>query len=199
MESKFWDERYNEPGFAYGLEANDYLVSISDQLKPNSNILCIAEGEGRNAIYLAKQGHQVTAIDYSFVGLDKLSRYAALNSLQIETIHQDLNHYEFEENKWDVIVCIFGHFNKNLREKVFKSVYNSLKADGIFIMESYSELQLKNNTGGPQALEMLYSIDELATYFNNYSNIRINKTERMINEGKYHNGKSSTIQILAKK
>lgn len=199
MESKFWDERYNEPGFAYGLEANDYLVSISDQLKPNSNVLCIAEGEGRNAIYLAKQGHQVTAIDYSFVGLDKLRRYAALNNLHIETIHQDLNQYEFDENKWNAIVCIFGHFKKDLREKVFKSVYDSLKSEGLFIMESYSELQLNNNTGGPKDMEMLYSIDKLASYFNDFANIRINKTDRMINEGKYHNGNSSTIQILAKK
>lgn len=77
MESTFWDERYNEPGYAYGKEANDFLKSVTDQIKPNSKILCIAEGEGRNALYLAQLGHQVTALDFSLVELTKIQNSRA--------------------------------------------------------------------------------------------------------------------------
>lgn len=196
MESTFWDDRYNEPGFAYGKEANDFLKSVTNQFKPNSKILCIAEGEGRNALYLAQLGHQVTALDFSLVGLTKLLEESSLQNLSMYTIHADLNEYELEKETWDVIVCIFGHFPLPVKQKVFNSIHQSLVKDGIIVMEVYSVDQLKYNTGGPQSSSLLYTKEELSSYFSEFSNIRINKTTRHISEGKYHNGESSTIQII---
>ncbi len=195
----FWNKRYSEEDFAYGIEANDFLKEAASFIKPNSDILCIAEGEGRNAVYLAELGHKVTAIDYSESGLTKLKLLAKTKGVSIETICADLNEYTFEENKWDVIVSIFGHFPNQLREKIFSSIYSSLKTEGFFILEAYSKHQLKFNTGGPQSLDLLYSVYELANDLNEFQFLEIKQNERFVAEGKYHHGQSSVIQILAKK
>ncbi len=155
MDVNFWNNRYNEAEFAYGTEPNDLLKSNIQVFKPNSKILCLAEGEGRNAVFLAEHNHDVTAVDYSQEGLNKLQKLSSDKNLYIETICIDLNHYKIEENKWDAIICIFGHFPEPLRQTVFKQVYKGLNIGGVFLMEAYHKDQLNYKTGGPQVTELL--------------------------------------------
>lgn len=196
MDSTFWNERYNSKKFAYGIQPNDFLKSNISLLKPNSKILCLAEGEGRNAVFLSEEGHQVTAVDYSKVGLDKLNAWAQEKKLNIETICVDLNDYKIEPNHWDSIVCIFGHFPSALRTKLFKQITNGLTKNGIFIMEVYDKDQINYKTGGPQSAELLYSTEELQKDLRNFDSVSIKKVIREINEGEFHNGLSAVIQVF---
>lgn len=197
MNSDFWNERYAGSEYAYGIEANSFLMN--QYFKPNSAILCLAEGEGRNAVYLAKQGHKVTAIDYSVKGLQKTQQLAKNNGVQVDTICADLSNYNFANGVWDAVVCIFGHFPPETRKLVHSQLFSSLKPCGKFVMEAYSKEQLAYKTGGPLNTELLYSINELKKDFSDFTTIQIEQLIRTINEGKYHNGISSVIQLVAEK
>jgi cyclopropane fatty-acyl-phospholipid synthase-like methyltransferase len=197
MDVNFWNTRYSEAEYAYGKEPNEFLKTKIQIFKPNSKLLCLAEGEGRNAVFLAEHNHHVTAIDYSQEGLNKLQKFAAEKNLNIETNCVDLNHYKIEENKWDAMICVFGHFTPDLRSFVFKQVYNGLKSGGIFLMEAYHKDQLNYKTGGPQVSELLYSVEELKNDFSEFEKISIHTTVKVINEGIYHNGTSAVIQVIA--
>jgi SAM-dependent methyltransferase len=199
MDSDFWNARYKESEYAYGLEPNDFLKSKINSLKPNSKILCLAEGEGRNAIFLAENKHQITAIDYSEEGLNKLKSLAKERNVIVKTICADLNQYKIEPNQWDAIICIFGHFPIELRKAVFKQVYTGLRKNGVFLMEAYHKDQLKYKTGGPQVADLLYSKEELQNDFSEFENISIETFIKEIEEGKFHKGTSAVIQVVANK
>jgi len=196
MDVNFWNTRYKEAEFAYGTEPNDFLKSKIQAFKPNSKILCLAEGEGRNAVFLAEHNHHVTAVDYSQEGLNKLKKLASDKNLSIETVCIDLNHYKIEENKWDAIICIFGHFPEPLRQSVFKQVFKGLNKGGVFLMEAYHKDQLNYKTGGPQVSELLYSAEELKHDFSEFETISIETSIKEIEEGKYHKGTSAVIQVI---
>jgi SAM-dependent methyltransferase len=199
MDVNFWNTRFKEAEFAYGTEPNDFLKSKIQAFKPNSKILCLAEGEGRNAVFLAEHNHHVTAVDYSQEGLNKLKKLASDKNLSIETVCIDLNHYKIEENKWDAIICIFGHFPEPLRQSVFKQVFKGLNKGGVFLMEAYHKDQLNYKTGGPQVSELLYSAEELQHDFSEFETISIETSIKEIEEGKYHKGTSAVIQVIAHK
>jgi SAM-dependent methyltransferase len=199
MDSDFWNARYKESEYAYGLEPNDFLKSKINSLKPNSKILCLAEGEGRNAIFLAENKHQITAIDYSDEGLNKLKSLAKERNVIVQIICADLNQYKIEPNQWDAIICIFGHFHIELRKAVFKQVYTGLRKNGVFLMEAYHKDQLKYKTGGPQVADLLYSKEELQNDFSEFENISIETFIKEIEEGKFHKGTSAVIQVVANK
>jgi len=199
MDANFWNERYSEERFAYGKEPNTFLASKIALLKPQSKVLCLAEGEGRNAVFLSEKNHRVTAIDYSEIGLQKLMGYAKQKGLHIDSVCMDLNNYKIEEGKWDAIVCIFGHFSPDLRSKVFRQVYKGLKPGGVFLLEAYHKDQLNFRSGGPQQLELLYSVEDLRLDLSEFDAIRIERLIREISEGQYHQGASAVVQVVANK
>ncbi|MFT7219084.1 MAG: hypothetical protein ACI8Z1_000698 [Candidatus Azotimanducaceae bacterium] len=104
-----WDARYGEDAFLFATEPNDFLKSLSDSIKPAANILCLADGEGRNGVYLASLGHHVTSIEQSVAGLTKAQALAAKHTVSIETIQADLSGYDLGEHQWDCLVSIFFH------------------------------------------------------------------------------------------
>lgn len=197
MQSKFWNDRYADSEYAYGVGPNDFLKQ--QYFKPKSKILCLAEGEGRNAVYLATQGHSVTAIDYSLKGLQKTQQLAKNFGVTIDTICTDLGSYTFEHNIWDAIVCIFGHFPPLIRDFVHSQIYHSLKKGGKLVIEAYSKNQLKYKTGGPENIDFLYSRNELKIDFSDFETIQIEEIIRSVNEGKYHTGMASVIQLVGEK
>ncbi len=197
MQADFWNKRYSEKEYAYGKDVNEFVKQHT--FSPKSKILCLAEGEGRNAVYLAEQGHEVTMIDYSEEGIKKARALAQERGVTLRTICLDLSKYTFEWYAWDVIVIVFGHFPPLVRKHVHTQLYSALKPNGKVILEAYSKEQLDYKTGGPQDATMLYSEEELKNDFVNFKNLRLQKIERTVNEGIYHQGKSSVIQILAAK
>ena len=197
MQVEFWNERYKEQVFAYGMEANDFLQEQTFPL--GSKILCLAEGEGRNGVYLAEQGHDVTCVDYSEEGVRKMAQLAEMKGVQIHPVCADLNEFEFKENTWDAIVIIFGHFPSELRTKVHAKIYQALKPGGKLVLEAYHKNQLKYKTGGPMTDTLLYSEDELRADFINFKHIEITECLRDVNEGEFHFGNAAVIQVLGEK
>jgi SAM-dependent methyltransferase len=197
MTKDFWNERYNESEFAYGKFANDFLRE--QEFPPGSKILCLAEGEGRNGVYLAKSGHFVTCIDYSESGVQKMRELAHEEHVGIEAICADLNDVELAHHTWDGIVIIFGHFPPELRKKVHSQIYDALKPGGKLVLEAYQKDQVNYRTGGPMNTEMLYSKEELLSDFSAFTNLSIEEKIRSVQEGNFHTGEAAVIQVIATK
>src|SRR3712207_895765 len=137
-----WDERYSTEEYAYGTKPNQFLEENVSQI-PKGRVLTLAEGEGRNAVFLAKQGYSVTAVDGSLVGLNKARKLAEENAVVVELIHADLADYDLGENRWDGIVSIFCPLPASLRKQLYKKVEVGLKPNGVFLLEAYTPEQLK--------------------------------------------------------
>lgn len=191
-----WDKIYSETGYTYGTKPNDFLQENVFQLKSGS-VLCVAEGEGRNAVFLAKQGFIVTAVDSSVVGLEKAQRLSAEEGIEITTIHADLKDFDFGIERWDNVVSIFCHLPPELREKVHQEIKLSLVAEGVLLLEAFTPKQLEFATGGPAQIDRLMSQAQLE---NDFEGLRISlsqEIERDIAEGERHKGRSAVAQMIA--
>ena len=147
---QFWDERYGEKTFVYGLEPNDFLVFASQWLPARGRILSLGEGEGRNALFLAKAGHDVVAVDQSEVGLAKAATIAHQAACSIQTIVADLEDFNLGDHEYDAIVSIFCHLPAALRKSLQARIKTGLRQGGLFITESYAPEQLQYTSGGPK-------------------------------------------------
>lgn len=194
-----WDKRFSIDEYFYGEGPNDFLKEKNDILKKGSKILSIGDGEGRNSVFLASKGHDVSALDMSLVGLEKTKKLAEKKNVKVTTIFNDLNHYKFEENSWEGVVSIFCHLPPELRVKVHKQIQESLKPGGIFLLEGYTKEQLDYGTGGPKSLEMFESKEELESSFSNFEILLSQEIKREIHEGIGHNGMSAVVQFIARK
>jgi SAM-dependent methyltransferase len=197
-----WDERYSEQGFAYGTEPNDFLRAEYSRIPESGKVLCLAEGEGRNAVFLAKHGYSVTAVDLSEVGLQKAQKFAADSGVDIETIVADLDDYDPGVEAWDGIVSIWVHVPVALRKRLHRQLVSALKPGGILILESYTERHIEmDGIGGPppSQRELFMSLYELEEELEGLEFIIGAETDRIISEGRYHVGESAVVQVVARK
>jgi len=196
---EFWDERYKSESFAYGTEPNDFLAGAVGYLKEHSKILSIGEGEGRNALFLARNGHSVTAVDQSVNGLLKAQKLAEKSGYEVKTIAADLELFDFGQDEYDGIISIFCHLPKPLRKKVHEQIQRSLRKGGVFIVESYSPDQLEYNSGGPKDKDWLVPLDEFLDDFPNFEVLHSLSTTRNVVEGAFHTGIAAVTQYVGKK
>jgi len=192
-----WNERYAGSEFAYGTEANSFLVQNAKLL--TSPVLSLAEGEGRNAVFLASRGLDVLGVDASDVGLAKAQKLAASKGLAIRTEVADLASYEPQENYFGSVISISAHLPSNTRNRLYPLVERSLKPGGIILLESYTKAQLSRNTGGPKDPDLLLDLAELVKLFPNCEPIIAQEVEREIIEGKFHTGLANVVQFIARK
>lgn len=191
-----WDERYSVDNYIYGMEPNKFLEeNISGIEGP---VLSIAEGEGRNAVFLAYQGLEVFGVDASSVGLQKAQKLAESRNVSITTEVADLNEYDPRENYFGTVVSIFAHLPSSIRKKLYPKIESSLKQGGVLILEAYSEAQLKYNTGGPKDLDMLMSVDKIKREFPNLQPVLLQEIEREVIEGSYHSGRAAVVQFIGR-
>ena len=190
-----WDERYSEPGFAYGTAPNEFLVSVVDKI-PQGKILSLAEGEGRNAVYLASLGYKVTGVDGSEVGLRKAVELATERGVTITTIHADLSEFEIEQEQWDGIIARFCHVPSEIRVPLHPAVVRGLKPKGVFVLEAFSKEQLAYGTGGPPFLDMLISLEDLKRELTGLELVHAAQIERTLHEGSRHTGLASVVQVM---
>lgn len=193
-----WDERFSEPGFAYGTEPNDFLVSVADRI-PAGRVLCLAEGEGRNAVYLAALGYEVTAVDTSTVGLAKAEALAQDLGTTIETVTADLADYEIEPTTWQAIVSIFCHLPPVTRASLHERCLRGLAPGGVFVLEGFTPSQLELGTGGPKSRELLMELEVLRQELPGLRLEIARETEREVVEGRYHRGRAAVVQVFAVK
>jgi SAM-dependent methyltransferase len=194
-----WNERYAESGFAYGTEVNDFLAEQAFRLPEAGDVLCLAEGEGRNAVYLAQRGLSVTGVDASSVGLDKARRLAAERGVTIHTVVADLGDYDLGAECWDAVVSIWCHVPHPLRRRIHHAVTRALKPGGVFILEAYTPAQIGYETGGPKAADRLMTLAAVQLELEGLQFLIGRETERDVHEGKYHEGKSAVLQVVAVK
>lgn len=191
-----WEERYSEEGYLYGVNPNDFLASI-DLHNFSGRVLCLAEGQGRNAVYLAKKGFDVTAVDFSEAAMKTTAALALKENVLLNTAVADLTIYPIEKESYDGIIAIFAHFNSDVRKQIHLKAIAGLKKGGFFILEAYSKNQLKYNTGGPKNIDLLYSLDDILSDFGQDLSLFIfHEMEREVIEGKLHHGKASVIQVF---
>ncbi len=193
-----WDERYSAETYAYGTAPNDFLKARHAAI-PKGEVLCIAEGEGRNAVFLAKQGYTVTAVDGSGVGLDKARKLAEQNRVEIKTIHADLADFDMGEGQWDGIVSIFCPLPPELRKVVHQNILAGLKQNGVLLVEAYRPEQLKYGTGGGKSAETMMTKELLLTDLAGLKFLHLLELERNIVEGIYHTGLGAVVQAIAVK
>jgi SAM-dependent methyltransferase len=190
-----WNKRYAKPGYAYGTEPNDFLVSVTERI-PKGRVLSLGEGEGRNAVHLASLGYDVTAVDVSDVGLEKARRLATERDATLSTVAADLAAYTIEPDTWDGIISIFCHLPRRLRQQVHVNAVRGLKTGGTFVLEAYTPRQLDLGTGGPPDRELLVSLEELQLELSALDLVLARETERHVAEGRCHYGRSAVVQVV---
>ncbi len=193
-----WDERYNSDEYAYGKEPNQFLEKNYGAI-PKGMVLSLAEGEGRNAVFLAKQGYSVTAVDGSAVGLKKAEKLAKENGVEINLVHADLAEYEIGENCWDGIISIFCPLPSVQRKLLHKKVIAGLKPGGVFLVEAYTPEQLKYGTGGGKSADTMTTKKSLVHDLEGLKFTLLTELERNVIEGAYHTGVGAVIQAIALK
>lgn len=196
--NQFWNERFATDEYVYGTEPNQFFKNQLEELQPGK-ILFPAEGEGRNAVYAATRGWQVTAFDSSSVAKKKAENLAREIG---ETIDYHIADYEivnFQAESFDCLVLIYAHMHPDKREEYHKKMTSFLKPGGTLILEGFSKQQIENNTGGPRNVDMLFSEKELRKDFDFFSELSISKTDITLDEGPFHQGKAAVIRVVGKK
>ena len=186
---EYWDARFAEAGFAYGAEPNDFLVSVYAQLPPG-DALCLCEGEGRNATWMAQQGFRATAVDFSSVALAKAAALAAERGVSLQTQRADLAAFDPGVAQWDVVTMIFGQPDPAVRGALYARIAACLRPGGAFVLETKAEVDAGADSRYPEAAVLCAELSgmEFAIARNGM---------RVLKEGHYHDGEQYTAQILA--
>ncbi len=199
--TQFWNERFDKEEFIFGKEPNEYLVEqAAHYLKPGSSVLCIADGEGRNGIWLAKQGMNVTGFDVSDIALAKAKQFAQDNQTNIKYSLCDTDGFDWQANSYDAVIGIFIQFaDPAMRSRIFQQVQQALKPGGIFILQGYTPKQLEYKTGGPVLLEHLYTEEMIRELSHGLEILNLHCYEKELSEGARHAGMSALLGMVAKK
>ncbi len=194
-----WNARYAEAGWAFGTEPNDFLREHAAALPAGGRVLCLAEGEGRNAVHLAGLGHDVLAVDRADVGLAKARALARERGTDIATVVADLANFPLESDAWDGIVSIFAHVEPDVRRRLHAQVPGALRRGGVLLLEAYTPSQVERDTGGPPDATRLMTLELLRAELPGLVFERAREIERDVIEGRYHTGRASVVQLVARR
>ena len=199
--TQFWNTRFDKEEFIFGKEPNEYLVEQSLRyLKPGNSVLCVADGEGRNGIWLAKQGILVTGFDVSDIALAKAKQFAKEEQVSIQYSLCDTDSFDWQANSYDAVIAIFIQFaDPEMRTRIFQQVHQSLKPGGIFILQGYTPKQLEYKTGGPSLIEHLYTEELIRDLSKEFEILDLRCYEKELSEGARHSGMSALLGLSARK
>ena len=197
MQQEFWQARYSEQGLAYGAEPNEFLQQQLHQLQPGMKVLVVGDGEGRNGVWLAQQGMQVTTVDYARAGVERALALASESKLEINAICADLNDWLWPQAEFDAVVSIYLHFPSELRLLMHQRMLTALKPGGQMILEAFNKDQLDYPSGGPPVADALFSAELLAEDFADAEIAQCQESVVELSEGKYHVGPGAVVRLLA--
>src|SRR5690625_1098786 len=195
----YWDILFQSEIYEYGKSLNVFIDEIHKRLNLFVYDLAIAEGVGRNAVFLAEKGMNVTTWDFAQSGLDKTNKLAEERGVSVQTELVDLNEANWSADRWDEIICVFGHFPTDLRMKTLQQIKKAVKPGGYFITEVYSHYQVPYKSGGPPNVEMLYKPEEFLTTFADWRIQHFFMGEVTRHEGELHNGLAHVIQFAGQR
>ena len=192
-----WNQRYAVEEYIYGTEPNSFLVDHAHVL--SGLVLSLAEGEGRNAVYLASLGLRVHGVDGSAVGLAKAQALAHAKGVQITTQVADLGTFEPEADRYGSVISISAHLPGAIRQRLYPLVERAIKPGGFILLEAYSENQLGRDTGGPKDPDMLMTLVKIEREFTHCEPIVLREVEREVREGSCHTGLAAVVQFVGRK
>ena len=201
----FWNTRYAAEGYAYGTAPNEFLVQCLPALKSlprGARVLCLADGEGRNGVWLATQGCAVTSVDIAEEGLRKARALAERAGVGLKTVQADVTAFEPGRDCWDAIVSIFLHLPARPRRALHQRCFNGLRVGGLFVFEAYSPEQLAFGTGGPKEIGLLPTLAEVEGDFADCNGAAIEHRfsgVRSVVEGPLHSGDGHVVQLVVRK
>lgn len=200
----FWNARYKNEEFAYGKSPNEFLKQVIDKLNLTGSILLPAEGEGRNAIYAAKKGLEVTAFDISEEAKNKAIKWATSENVDLDYKLGSIEHLDFEKHSFDVLALIYAHFPADKKEAFYTGLGQLVKPHGHLILEGFSVNNLKLRgekpyVGGLGDVNMLFTQAEIETIFKDFEILELQEVEVELNEGEFHNGLASVIRFVGRK
>lgn len=197
---EFWNERFGGEEYFYGTTPNAFLAAQTHLLKPGQFALSVADGEGRNGVWLAEQGLDVLAVDFSEKALQKSRKLAESRGVALQTELADLHRWNWGENRFDVIAAIFIQFaSSQERPELHQSIGRALKPGGLLLLQGYTPKQLEFRTGGPSNRDNLYTAADLQRDFAAMEILQLREHETIISEGPGHSGMSALVDLVARK
>lgn len=195
-----WEARFAAPHFVFGTEPNAFLARNAQLLEPRSRVLAIADGEGRNGVWLAGQGHRVTSQDFSPKAQAKARRLADERGAGLDFELSDLTRRNWEPDRFDAVVGIFFQFlAPEERRAVFAGIRRTVRPGGVVLIEGYGPKQLDYGTGGPKAPENLYTVSLLREAFAGFASLDVRARDAEVSEGEGHRGMSALVDLVARR
>jgi len=193
----FWDQNFSAAGYKYGTQPNAFLVWQAQRLAPASDVLVPGDGEGRNGVWLAQQGHRVTAMDGSVVGLQKAQALAAERGVTLATVHGDLADWAPASASFDAVVLTFVHLPPAIRAGAHRRLAAGLRPGGLLLLEAFHPLQLQHSSGGPKDETMLYTPEQLrADVGDALEELLAWQGEVTLDEGPGHQGRAHVTRFV---
>jgi SAM-dependent methyltransferase len=193
-----WEQRYSVDHYHYGTDPNEFLRA-NLELLPGGTTLCLAEGEGRNAVFLAATGREVHSVDLTEAGVAKTLRLAEQRGVHVAAVVGDLVVFDLGIDRWDAMVSIFAHMPPGVRRDVHRRVVAALKPGGMFLLEAYTPAQIGRGTGGPSVAEMAMTLDGLREELAGLELVHAEELDRDVVEGTGHTGVGAVVQVIARK
>lgn len=195
-----WNQRYSSQDYIFGREPNEYLQAQAELLTSGSRALCVADGEGRNSVWLASQGLKVDAFDIAETGVEKARRLAAEAGVSVNYEVGSCDDWSWTEDTYDVVVAIFVQFaDPEMRARLFANMLRALKPGGLLILQGYTPKQLEYKTGGPGELSHLYTEALLRESFGGMEIVELVEYDAELTEGARHTGRSALVGLVARR
>lgn len=197
--SDFWNERYQAQDYIFGVNPNDFIRAVTPLAAQDETAFAPADGEGRNGVYLAQLGYDVSSVDVSNLAVDKAMALAAQHDVQINANVGDVFTHPLTDGQYDVVIVCFMHFMPEDHTAFMNRMQDCVKPGGLFIMEGYTVDQIPLTSGGPKNPDMMMSREQLAREFASFDILLLQETRRQLSEGARHDGEAATVQLLARK
>ena len=195
-----WNKRFTGADYIFGTQANTWLTRQASHMPKSGRVLAVADGEGRNSIWLAQQGYQVDAFDIAAVGVEKARKLASTSSVNVNFHVASAEEWPWQSEQYNVVVAIFIQFaDPEMRSRIFKQVHQTLKPGGILILQGYTPKQLEYKTGGPSLIEHLYTEEMIRDLAKEFEILDLSVYEKELSEGARHTGMSALLGLVAKK
>ncbi len=199
-EFEHWQGRFAAPGYLFGTAPNEFLKRHAHLLKKGEKALAIADGEGRNGVFMAELGLDVLSVDFSPAAQEKARNLAAERGVTLKIEQVDIINWDWPAEAFDVVAAIFFQFTgPEGRDKIFAGIKKALKPGGLLLLEGYGPKQLEYKTGGPGKLENLYTRELLEEAFGDFSSTDVREYDAEINEGPGHGGLSALVDLVGRK
>lgn len=196
---QFWDQQFSVAGFKYGTAPNAFLVSQASRLPAGAQVLVPGDGEGRNSVWLAQQGHRVVAMDASAVGLDKARALATERGVTIETVQADLADWAPPAGSADALVLTYVHLPPAIRQGAHRRLVHAIRPGGLVVLEAFHPRQLGMGSGGPRDVAMLYTLDMLQDDFAGLTQLLGEEVQTQLDEGPGHQGAAWVTRWVGRK